>query len=267
MGYVFDFNDSKRYDTWFDRASNQYAFQLETRLLLEMLSPVKGARLLDIGCGSGRSLEPFLDLELQLTGVDPSAYMLDIAHRRLKSRADLHRGVAEDLPFDDNTFNYSIFFTSLEFTDRPAKAIEEACRVTKDSVFIGVLNRYAPLNLVRRAKSVFVPSIFSQIRFFSIWELKQILFAILGDVPVTWKTTLQCPWVTGRIPAFFENMRWVRRSPFGTLIGMEIKPVPKFRTRPLNMKTEKARAYRPVSGYARQFQKEFHENAFLRKTG
>ncbi|CCK81920.1 MULTISPECIES: class I SAM-dependent methyltransferase [Desulfobacula] len=250
MGYVFDFKDAGSYDAWFDKARNKYCLDLEIKLMLDLLSPEKGQRILDIGCGTGISLELLLDRGLILTGVEPSLYMLDLASKRLGNQVDLHRGTAESLPFDDNTFDCAILFTSLEFTERPAKAIEEACRVAKDNVVICVLNRYAPLNVLRRLKSFFMPDIYTQVHFFSIWELKQIVFAILGNVPVKWKTTLQFPFVYGRIAGFFENMNIVQKSCFGTLIGMRIKPVPKFRTRPLMLKVKERRVYNPTTGLA-----------------
>lgn len=250
MGYVFDFKDAGSYDAWFDQAKNRYRLDLEIKLMLDLLSPEKGQRIIDIGCGTGISLEPLLDRGLNLTGVDPSLYMLDLASKRLGHQVDLHRGSAEDLPFDDNAFDCAVLFTSLEFTDRPAKAIEEACRVAKDCVILCVLNRYAPLNMVRRFKSFFVSDIYTHAHFFSIWELKQILFAILGNVPVKWKTTLQFPFVHGKIAAFFEHSKFVQKSFFGTLIGMRIKPVPNFRTRPLMLRVKKTNAYNPAAGLA-----------------
>lgn len=251
MGYVFDFQDAGGYDAWFDQEKNRYCLEREIRLMQKMLDPAPGQRLLDIGCGTGISLAPFLGMGLDLTGIDPSTYMLDIAAQKFKNKVELHKAVAEDLPFEDNSFEYAVMFTSLEFTERPAKAIEEACRVTKDKIFIGVLNRYAPINIIRRAKSFFIPNVYSNARFFSIRELKQILFAILGDVPVSWKTTLQVPCFSGKIARFCEDTRLVQVSPFGTMIGMKIAPVPRFRTRALPLKLKKRKAYKPVTGLAR----------------
>ncbi|THB78783.1 MAG: class I SAM-dependent methyltransferase, partial [Desulfobacteraceae bacterium] len=196
-------------------------------------------------------------------GIDPSTYMLDKAADKFKDRVTLHKGSAEDLPFEDNSFEYSIMFTSLEFTERPAKAIEEACRVTKDKIFIGVLNRYAPTNIIRRVKGYFRPNIYSHARFFGIWELRQILFAILGKVPITWKTTLQMPCFSGRIPGFCEDIRLVQKSPFGTMIGMKIEPVPRFRTRPLALKIKTRKSYKPATGMARTMKGVPHGNADL----
>jgi SAM-dependent methyltransferase len=248
MGYVFDFKDAGNYDTWIDKGKNRHCLDLEIKLILDLLCPEKGQRILDIGCGTGISLAPLLEKGLSLTGIDPSPYMLDLAHKRLGDSVDLHRGVAEDLPFDDNSFDAALLFTSLEFTDRPAKAIEEACRVAKDQVVIGVLNRYAPQNMFRRFKSFFFTNMYTNAHFFSIWELRQILFAILGNVPIKWRTTPQLPFVSGPWVSYVENLRLVQKSFCGSLIGMQIKPVPKFRTRPLALKIRKRKIYKPAPG-------------------
>ncbi|ACN17649.1 putative SAM-dependent methyltransferase [Desulforapulum autotrophicum HRM2] len=268
MGYIFDSNDARFYDAWFDKACRGHAFNLEMDLLLRMLAPHECDRILDIGCGTGRSLEPLLSKGLHLTGVDPSTPMLDIARGRLGEKVDLHQGSAEALPFEDNAFDHAILFTSLEFTERPAKAVEEACRVARKSVIIGVFNSHAPLNLLRRIKNIFVSTPFSQAHYFSIWELKKILYAILGDVPLTWRTTLQFPWCSGPLAGFIEQQALVERSPLGTMIIMKIKPVPKFRIRPLWLRVKLARNYDPVSGFARIIHKE-HKNgdSCLRKAG
>ena len=250
MGYVFDFTEAGQYDTWFDQPGNRHCLDLEIKLIMDLLDLQPGQRILDIGCGTGISLLPLLDKGVSLTGIDPSVHMLDKAHERLGSRVDLHRCAGEDLPFEDNAFDTALFFTSLEFTDRPAKAIEEACRVARERVVIGVLNRHAPVNLCRRCKSVVIPSIYSNTRFFSIWELKQMLFSILGDVPVYWRTTAQFPFIRGRIVSVVENNRWVQKSIFGTFIGMRIKPVPKFRVRPLPLKVKKHNIQNRATGLA-----------------
>ncbi len=248
MGYVFDFTEAGHYDAWFEQAGNRHCLDLEIKLIMDLLDLLPGQRILDIGCGTGISLLPLLDKGVSLTGIDPSVHMLDKAHERLGSRVDLQRCAGEDLPFEDNAFDTAMFFTSLEFTDRPAKAIEEACRVAKDRVVIGALNRYAPVNIYRRCKCFFSPNIYTQARFFSVWDLKKMLFGILGDVPVHWRTTAQLPFVRGKMVSAIENTRWVQRSFCGTFIGMRIKPVPKFRVRPLPLKITKQKIHKPATG-------------------
>jgi SAM-dependent methyltransferase len=233
MGHVFDFNEATSYELWFNRPQNRSAFELETQLMRELLQPMRGESVLDIGCGTGACLSAFLEMGLQVTGLDPSSYMLDISLGKTGNRVDLYSGYAEDLPFDDNSFNYSCLFTTLEFVDDPKKALQEAFRVTKDRVFIGVFNRYALKGIQRRVKGIFTPTIFNHAQFFSVWELKQIVRKIIGQVPVSWRTVCQLPTPSGKFVNNLEQSKIIQRCPFGAFAGMVVVLVPRFKTRPL----------------------------------
>jgi ubiquinone/menaquinone biosynthesis C-methylase UbiE len=162
--------------------------------------------------------------------------MLDMALEKIGHRADLYRGFAEDLPFDDNSFNYACLFTTLEFVDNPKKALEEAFRVTKDRVFIGVFNRYALKGIERRVKGIFSPTIFNRARFFSVWELKQMIRRIMGQVPVSWRTVCQLPSNSGKFVKNLEQSKIIQRCPFGAFAGMVVILVPRLRTRPMTVR-------------------------------
>jgi len=236
MGVVFDFNDAKAYEQWLKSPANRLFIDFEKKLLLDLLKPLPGKTVLDIGCGTGASLKPLMDAGLRATGIDPSAYMLDMAAKNLGNRVDLHRGVAEDLPFDDNSFNYASLITTLEFVETPQKALEEACRVAKDRIFIGVLNRYAISGIQLRIKGIFTKTLFNRARFFSIWELKQMIHSLLGDVPVTWRTACHLTTISGWFANKFERLSLVQRCPFGMFTGMVVTLVPRFTTQPLSLR-------------------------------
>ena len=237
MGHVFDFNDAVAYERWIRNSRDKRTAELEYRLMTDMLKPIRGETLLDIGCGTGASMVPFLDLGLQVTGIDASPYMLDATTRNLGKRADLYRGFAEDLPFEDNSFNHASLVTSLEFVENPAKALEEACRVAKDRIFVGVLNRYALKGIQRRLQGIFTHTIYNRARFFSVWEVKQMFRVLLGpDIPVSWRTVNQLPTNLGDTTVKFESSGIVQRFPFGTFAGIVVTLVPRFKTRPLTVR-------------------------------
>jgi SAM-dependent methyltransferase len=233
MGHIFDFKEALAYEKWLDKPDTRQALDLELQLMRDMLRPTAGDSLLDIGCGTGACLGTFLELGLKVTGLDASTYALDIAFKKTGTRVDFYRGFAEDLPFDDNSFNHACLFTTLEFVDDPQKALAEAFRVAKDRVFIGVLNRYALKGVARRVKGIFNASIYNHARFFSVWELKHMIFNLLGQVPVSWRTVCQLPSPSGRIAESLDQSKWLQRCPFGAFAGMVITLVPTFRTRPL----------------------------------
>jgi SAM-dependent methyltransferase len=230
MGYVFNRKDAIEYDQWFKNPDNRLFSNLEKKLMIEMLKPARRETVLDIGCGNGESLIPFLETGLSATGIDPSQDMLDSASGRLGNRVELHRGFAEDLPFDDNSFNYAAFFTSLEFVDNPEKAVQEACRVAKDKIFIGFLNSFS-INFINvRAKGVFFESVYRHARFFNVWELKRIIRNILGDVPVSWSTVNRFSYPAQIIAEKLDKINIANKYPFGSFAGIVVTLVPRFRT-------------------------------------
>ncbi len=242
MGYVFDFKDAAAYEKRMSEAGFRAVMETESRLMLQMLTPAYGDSLLDIGCGIGASLQPFLGKGIQLSGIDPSPYMLEVAKDRLGHRVDLHRGVAEELPFGDNAFNYSVLFLTLEFVDNPVKALEEACRVTKDRLFIGIINRYSFYAAQRRIYGLFSASVYNHARFFSIGKVRRLLFRLLGEVPFYWRTVLHIPGITGGLWNRIEGAHIFEKSPLGGFAGIMAVPIPHYRTTPIPLKSNAVRS-------------------------
>ena len=230
MGYTFDFRAARQYDSWYEDPQNRFVADLEDQILLRLLQPVRGERVLDIGCGTGRHLLMFLELGLDVTGLDASPHMLEMAKRRLGSRAELHQGLAEDLPFEDNSFDVATLMTSLEFVDDTQKALEEACRVANDHVFLGVLNRYAIKGIERRLRGMFSESIYNRARFFSVWGIKRHVRQILGKTPLRWGTVLHLPASFRKYSQHLERWPFIHGCPFGGFIGMVVILVPRYRT-------------------------------------
>lgn len=95
---------------------------------------------LEVGVGSGR----FGQAIGIKHGIDPSPSMLKIASERGMTVSE---GIGEELPYRDNQFDYTAFFTSVCFIHDPLKAFREAYRVTKKGGFLlcSFLNRESPL--------------------------------------------------------------------------------------------------------------------------
>jgi ubiquinone/menaquinone biosynthesis C-methylase UbiE len=230
MGYVFEYKVASQYDTWYQNPDNRFVADLENQLMLRLLEPAQGERVLDIGCGTGRHLEMFLEMGLDVTGLDPSPHMLGIAGKKLGHRAELHQGVAEDLPFEDNSFDIATLVTSLEFVDDVDKALEEACRVAESRIFLGVLNRYAIKGIERRLRGIFSESVYNRARFFSVWQAKQHFVQILGNTPLKWGTVLHLPVSLRKYTHRLEQWPFSWKCPFGCFIGMVVTLVPRFQT-------------------------------------
>jgi SAM-dependent methyltransferase len=87
-----------------------------------------GKRVLDIGCGTGAALAVLHEqFQCTVSGVDPSTGMLEQARGKLPD-ADLRQGVAEDLPFLDDSFDAAMMMTVVQHVDR-RRAFPETRRV------------------------------------------------------------------------------------------------------------------------------------------
>lgn len=123
---------ASEYEEWFDE--NQMLFQSEL-LALKQAVPV-GKKGIEIGIGSGIFAQ-----KLSIKhGIDPSKMMLSLARRR---GLDVVKGVAENLPYPDASFDFAVFITSLCFVDSPVKAIEEAHRILKHhgEIIIAIIDK------------------------------------------------------------------------------------------------------------------------------
>jgi len=119
------------YDQWFDE--NPKVYQAEINAIKQLLPRGKG---IEIGAGSGRFTQP-LDIH---TGVEPAEAMRSIAIER---GLNVVSGVAEDLPIENQSFDFAIFVTSTCFLDNPTLAYQEAARVVKKggSIIVAFLEK------------------------------------------------------------------------------------------------------------------------------
>ena len=89
--------------------------------------------VLEIAIGTGRNL-PFYPPRVQLTGVDFSPAMLEVARRRatdLDIEVDLRVGDAQDLEFEDASFDTVVLTLALSSIPDDRKAVAEARRVLR----------------------------------------------------------------------------------------------------------------------------------------
>ncbi len=127
---------AERYEAWFERHDAAYISEL---LALRPFVPLTG-RGLEIGVGSGRFAAP---LGVQV-GIDPSPAMLDRARAR---GIEVFEGIAEALPFADDSFDHALVVTTLCFVDSPEAMLAEARRVLRPGgiLVIGFIDRDSAL--------------------------------------------------------------------------------------------------------------------------
>lgn len=132
---IFD-KYAEEYDAWYD--TNSWVYQSELKAL-EMLLP-QGGKGVEIGVGTGRFSVPF-----GITvGVEPSGAMAEIARSRGMT---IYNAKAENLPFDDNTFDFALMVTTICFLEDPLQALKEIRRILRPTgkIIIGMLDKDSPL--------------------------------------------------------------------------------------------------------------------------
>jgi ubiquinone/menaquinone biosynthesis C-methylase UbiE len=223
MRHIFEKKLFGLYEQWQRSAEGMLLDQLSTELIARILQPKRGERVLDIGCGAGNHLLFFYRIGLDVTGLDASPFMLDIARSRLGHKASLKDGRAEDLPFEDNEFDITTLIFTLEFLDNPLTVLREAGRVTKDRVFIGVLNSLSMGCILNRLSSFFKDSLFREMHTFNLWGLTKLVRKAYGDVPITWGSVRMLPFLSGQYIERIDRSPKVQSYPYGTFLGLSCR--------------------------------------------
>ena len=175
----FDFDSiAGEYDRWYEKPEGAMYDRLEKRAVERFLPKERfGKKLLDIGCGTGHWSRFFGHCGFNVTGIDVSAAMIEIAKSRKTFRTSFQQGDAHKLPFMDSAFDVAAIITVLEFARDPEKIIFETIRCLKKPggvLIVGVLNDLAAVNRKRKHRRQ-RPS--GAARFFSPGRIRNLLSA------------------------------------------------------------------------------------------
>jgi SAM-dependent methyltransferase len=140
-----------RYDRWFETPVGQAVLRVERALILDLLGPEGGERILDAGIGTGLFTRAFLGAGARIVGVDISFAML---HRAVEGTGI--RGVTGDmerLPFADGAFDKAVSVAAIEFIGDAKRAVAELFRVTRRGgvIVVATLNSLSPWAVRRQA--------------------------------------------------------------------------------------------------------------------
>jgi SAM-dependent methyltransferase len=114
----------------YDRFMGRYSAVL-TPQMADFAGVKSGARVLDVGCGPGALIAELVARGAHVSAVDPSAQFVVAARERYPD-VDVQQATAEELPFEDESFDAALAQLVVHFMADPVRGLTEMARVTGD---------------------------------------------------------------------------------------------------------------------------------------
>lgn len=130
-------DDPRSLIQFLDKTTGNLQYRAKQQSLIQMFSPGKGARLLDVGCGIGHdafALGKAVGKNGQVIGIDASRLLLKEARKRAKglpNNVEFRLGDAQQLEFSDLAFDGCWAIRVLMHLPNPRNAAREMFRVLK----------------------------------------------------------------------------------------------------------------------------------------
>jgi ubiquinone/menaquinone biosynthesis C-methylase UbiE len=206
----------KTYESWYT-GKYKRADKLEKTLLLKSLKTLEPVEsLLEIGCGTAHFTRWFESEGLKCYGLDLSTLMLEEA-KTLWPDGSLFQGESSRLPFKDKIVDVVVFIACMEYMPNPIRVLEEASRIARKGIIIGLMNKWS-LPTLRRIIQVRMNKnpYYRNAKFYSILNIKETLKHALDD-----KYTISL-WSTTVFSKIFGDLE-SSHFPFGAFLVIAIK--------------------------------------------
>jgi phosphatidylethanolamine/phosphatidyl-N-methylethanolamine N-methyltransferase len=166
-----------RYSSFYDLVFGRL-FHSGREMVPDLLGLFPGARLLEVGVGTGLSL-PLLPFSVHLTAVDLSQKMLDQARKRLQAlgmpNVELVRMDATRLDFPDRSFDRVLAAYFISTVPDPVKVVLEMKRVCKPGGALVFLNHFRSENRLLGAIERMVSPLCYRIGFRTDLDLRSLM--------------------------------------------------------------------------------------------
>ena len=151
----------------YDRFMGRYSAVL-TPQMADFAGIEAGQRVLDVGCGPGALVAELVDRGAQVAAVDPSAQFVAAVRERYPD-VDVQQATAEELPFEDASFDAALAQLVVHFMADPARGIAEMARVTRDGGVVAasvwdMVGGQAPISPFWRAARELNPAVEGEAR-------------------------------------------------------------------------------------------------------
>jgi malonyl-CoA O-methyltransferase len=121
------FGGYARWAESYDRWEGNPVIAGEEEVIWDLIGDVRGLRVLDVGCGTGRHALPLAAQGAEVVGLDPTAEMIDRAREKAQARGislDLRRAGIDALPADLGQFDLVLCCLVLSHVSDLSSAVE-----------------------------------------------------------------------------------------------------------------------------------------------
>ncbi len=119
--------------------------QKKIKLISEHLHLKKTDKLLDVGCGTGITTEPW---NCERYGIDPAKKLIERA--RQKDKIEYKIAGAEKIPYPDGFFDVVVSITAIQNFSDIEKGLSEIRRVGKDRFVLSFLKKSMKADFIRK---------------------------------------------------------------------------------------------------------------------
>ncbi|MFX1474214.1 MAG: methyltransferase domain-containing protein [Promethearchaeota archaeon] len=167
------------YDAWYSTPLGNYVWKVESAAIAAALSDRIEGVALDLGAGSGLSMELLLQRGAFTVGVDLSWQMIAVAREKLYTnpRADFVLADGEQLPFREGVVELVSGITVLEFLPNPPQMLEQIRKVLRPGgqLVFGILSSTSIWGIERRIRTFARRDIFALAWFPTPWQITRLL--------------------------------------------------------------------------------------------
>ena len=121
--------------------------------------PADRGHVLDVATGTGLVAAELQRREFQVTGLDQSPEMLELARRRFDDKIELVEASADALPFPDLAFDHITFTYLLRYVDDPGATLAELARVVRPGGVLASLEFGVPRGAARPLWEIYVRTV------------------------------------------------------------------------------------------------------------
>jgi ubiquinone/menaquinone biosynthesis C-methylase UbiE len=167
------------YTRWRASRLGRITDALEHDLILDVIGPAAGLRVVDVGCGDGQLALLLAQAGADVHAIDPDTDMMEAARRNLAAasvRVALAEGRVEALPYRNDSFDVVLAVTVLCLVQDPQGAVTEMARTVRPGgrLILGELGRRSSWAVWRRLRGWLGHPTWRSARFFIADDLRDL---------------------------------------------------------------------------------------------